>query len=231
MAFKKRVKKRSVLALIAIYTATSISNYSYAMEINESKLFARVQKDSLTVNIVEDNFERKVVKVVEGNKLYITVFDKKNNTLLSEMKQEGITINSRLININHIENNDSQIYDRAIESVSCIYSKLKYHINMKSWTITNSKGLVKKKPETVSHKDNLYRFRDAVRSSRQSENAARAAIDITKLSIIMGSITATTGLGAIVSIVTALSGSIGVAYNIWDSVVYRKEADRYFAIL
>lgn len=231
MSMKKRATKSIAIALVGISIAIPTLNASYAMELNESKTLERVQNDNLIVKVIEDNSNRKAVEVIDGSKSYITVFDKVNNALTSEVKQDGIIIDSNFVDINDIEESNTQIETLATESLGCIYSKLRYNINMKSWTITNSKGSVKKKPETVSHKDNLYRFRDAVRSSRQSENAARAAMDLAKLSIIMGSITASTGIGAIVSAVTAMGGSIGAAYNIWDSVVYRKEADRYFAIL
>lgn len=231
MSFKKRATKGIAIVLVGISIVIPTLNASYAMELNESKILERVQNDNLIIKVIEDNSDRKVVEVIDGSKSYRTVFDKVNNSLTLEVKKYGITIDSSFVNINDIEESNTQIEARATESLGCIYSKLRYNINMKSWTITNSKGSVKKKSETVSHKDNLYRFRDAVRSSRQSENAARAAMDLAKLSAIMGLITSTTGIGAIVSAVTAMGGSIGAAYNIWDSVVYRKEADRYFAIL
>ena len=56
-------------------------------------------------------------------------------------------------------------------------------------------------------------------------------MDTAQISIIMASITSATGVGFIVSAVTAVGGSLGAAYNIWDSIVERREADRYFALL
>ncbi len=116
----------------------------------------------------------------------------------------------------------------------CIYSKLAYSINMKSWTITNSKGSVKKRPETNSHKEYLYKFRNAVKASRRSENSADAAMDASKLAAV-GQLTlliaGTGGAGAIVAAVVAIGGTASAGNLYWDSIVERREADRYFALL
>ncbi|WP_153188350.1 geobacillin-26 family protein, partial [Paraclostridium sordellii] len=169
-----------------------------------------------------------------GEKISTSTFNKKDNTLKLEIKENGKIIQDSYINLNNDNNIQNYIEPRATraqESVRCIYSKLRYSINMKSWTITNSKGSVKKRPETVSHKDYLYRFRDAVKASRRSENLAEASMGAAKIAAIYGIVTAATGVGAVVSVVTAAGGSLGAAYNLWDSVIEKREADRYFAIL
>ena len=220
------------LALVGIVIATPVLNTTYAMENTSTTALTRAQRDDITINTLEDSDEQRIVEVTEVDKVYLSVFNKKYNTLSYEVKSDGEIIESKSIDMSNTENTENlQIEARATESLGCIYSKLRYSINMKSWTITNSKGSVKKKPETVSHKDYLYKFRDAVKASRRYENAARLAMDSAQISIIMASITSATGVGFIVSAVTAVGGSLGAAYNIWDSIVERREADRYFALL
>lgn len=230
----KLFKKGVAISLASISIALPVTNTVYAMDPESDKPMTSYSlKDNIKVNVLEDNDERKTVEVVEGNKVSTSTFDKKNNTLSVEVKSGDTILQKNFVDGNSSINlnQDFMPRSRAVESVKCIYSKLKYSINMKSWTITNSKGSVKKRPETKSHKDYLYKFRDAVKSSRQSENAARASLDGASISIVMGSITAATGVGAVIAAVGAVGGSLSAGYNIWDSVVSRREADRYFAIL
>ncbi|GJG92739.1 MULTISPECIES: geobacillin-26 family protein [Bacteria] len=230
----KFLKRGIAISLASISIALPVTNTVYAMEPESATpLTSYSLEDNIKVNVLEDNDERKTVEVVEGNKVSTSTFDKKNNTLAVEVKSGDTILQKSFVDENSSIDIDqkSMAQARAVESVKCMYSKLKYSINMKSWTITNSKGSVKKRPETNSHKDYLYRFRDAVKSSRQSENAARASLDGASISIVMGSITAATGVGAVIAAVGAVGGSLSAAYNIWDSVVARREADRYFAIL
>ena len=230
MSLKKKAGKSIALALVGVSILTPTLNTVSAMENNKT---ISINNENLNMNIIEDSAEKKIVEVKEGNKIYKSIFNKKNNTLKTMTIENGKIEQKAIADLNkaNSENMVTLKSTRATEYMKCMYSKLKYSINMKSWTITNSKGKVKKRPETKSHKDNLYRFRDAVKASRRSENYASASLDTAKIAALAGIITSATGAGAVISAVTALGGSLSAAYNLWDSIVERREADRYFALL
>lgn len=102
---------------------------------------------------------------------------------------------------------------------------------MKRWTITNSKGRVKKSAETKSHKEYLYKFKSAVDASRKHEIDARLGINTASISVVTGAITAVSGVGAAIAVISALGGTTAAGYSIWYSIEEKREADRYFAIL
>lgn len=187
MKLNKRVSKSIAIALAGVTFVTPILNSVSAMEKESVQNNTEsTELQDLKVNVLEDNKDHKIVEVVDGNKISKSIFDKKNNTLALEVKSGDIVIQKEFIDMNNTkeEDNEENINHntrvrRAARPVTkkFIYSKLRYSINMKSWTITNSKGRVKKRPETKSHKEYLYKFKSAVDASRKHEIDAGLGIN------------------------------------------------------
>ena len=69
------------LALVGIVIATPVLNTTYAMENTSTTALTRAQRDDITINTLEDSDEQRIVEVTEGDKVYLSVFNKKYNTL------------------------------------------------------------------------------------------------------------------------------------------------------
>lgn len=230
MSFNKKTRRGISLSLVGVSIISPMFNVVNAMEYtSENKEIQNNLFENVEVKTLEDNDSKKVVEVIDGNIVSTSTYNKKDNSLRLVIKKDGVIIQDELTqSVKGI-----QFSPRANVSMSSLYSKLKYSINMKSWTLTNSKGKVKKKPETKSHKENLYRFKSSVDACRRDENVAAASLVGFQASVIAAAITGAVsgGIGSIIAILGSIGAPISAANSLWSASKHMKDADRYFAIL
>ncbi|WP_195941034.1 geobacillin-26 family protein [Romboutsia sp. 1001713B170131_170501_G6] len=233
MSFNKKASKGIALSLVGVSIISPLFNVANAMEHTpnsqeiQNNVFANIE-----VKILKDNDDEKVVEVIDGDIVSTSTYNKKDNSLRLVIKKDGVIIQDELTKgIKGVQY--SNISPRAKVSMGALYSKLKYSINMKSWTLTNSKGNVKKKPETKSYKENLYRFKSSVDACRRDENVAAASLVGFQTSVIAAAITGAVsgGIGSIIAILGSIGAPISAANSLWSASKHTKDADRYFAIL
>lgn len=233
MSFNKKTRRVVSLSLVGVSIISPMFNVVNAMEhTSTNKEIQNNLFENVEVKTLEDNDSKKVVEVIDGNIVSTSTYNKKDNSLRLVIKKDGVIIQDELTQSIKGFQFSPRAY-RANVSMSSLYSKLKYSINMKSWTLTNSKGRVKKKPETKSHKENLYRFKSSVDACRRDENVAAASLVGFQASVIAAAITGAVsgGFGSIIAILGSIGAPISAANSLWSASKHMKDADRYFAIL
>lgn len=244
----KFLKRGIAISLASISIALPVTNTVYAMEPESSTpqmtSTQEIQQNDMLANLeiktLKDTDDEKIVKVIEGNTVSTSTYNKKEDSLRVVIEKDGEVMQDETtkgIQNNNNENNEleysSKATARATVSMKSLYSKLKYSINMKSWTITNTKGSVKKRPETKSHQTNLYRFKSSLDACRRDENVASASLVGFQASVISAAVTGAMsgGIGSIISILGSIGAPISAANSLWSATKHMKDADRYFAIL
>ncbi len=226
---KKRASKVIALSLVGASIVNPMFNVVNAME--QTPVKQEIQNDMLA------NLGIKTLKDTDdGNTVSTSTYNKQDDSLRLVIEKDGVIVQDEItkgIQNNDNTNNTLEHSSRATVSVRALYSKLKYSINMKSWTITNSKGSVKQKPETKSHQANLYRFKSSVDACRRDENIASASLVGFQTSVIAAAITGAVsgGIGSIIAILGSIGAPISAANSLWSSSQHMKDANRYFAIL
>ncbi|HBF0442213.1 TPA: geobacillin-26 family protein [Clostridioides difficile] len=234
MSLKNRRIRTISLVLISSFMISSFPISTFALSDNDSSIILSQDKN-ISVNILEDNSEKRVVEVISNDTKTVVTYDKINNIITGN----EINLNTAEKNYINIDLNDTSSYDndnsissrKAQITNSSRFSKIYYAANGKKWSIKNTKGSLKGRTETSKNSVNLYRFKDAVDSCRKLENASSRGMDATKLGLAIAGVTAETGVGAVIGIFTAIGGASSAAYKFYDSLQYRKEADRLFSML
>lgn len=246
---KKRTSKVIALSLVGASIVNPMFNVVNAME--QTPVKQEIQNDMLAnlgIKTLKDTDDEKIVEVIDGNTVSTSTYNKQDDSLRLVIEKDGVIVQDEITK--DIQNNDNTNNDNtnntlghssratvraagATVSVRALYSKLKYSINMKSWTITNSKGSVKQKPETKSHQANLYRFKSSVDACRRDENIACASLIGFQTSVIAAAITGAVsgGIGSIIAILGSIGAPISAANSLWSASQHMKDANRYFAIL
>ncbi|EQF26867.1 geobacillin-26 family protein [Clostridioides difficile] len=234
MSLKNRKMRTISLVLISSFMISSFPVSTFALSNNDSNIILSQDKN-ISVNILEDNSEKRVVEVISNDTKTVVTYDKINNIITGD----EVNLNTAEKNYINIDLNDTSSYDndnsissrKAQITNSSRFSKIYYAANGKKWSIKNTKGSLKGRTETSKNSVNLYRFKDAVDSCRKLENASSRGMDTTKLGLAIAGVTAETGVGAVIGIFTAIGGASSAAYKFYDSLQYRKEADRLFSML
>lgn len=237
---KKRASKLIALSLVGVSVVSPMLNVANAMEPTPVKQEMQNEiLENLGIKTLKDTEDEKVVEVIEGDTISTSTYNKKDDSLRLVVEKDGVIVEDETTEGIQNSNNTNNAIEysskarTATVSTRALYSKLKYSINMKSWTITNSKGSVKKRPETKSHQANLYRFKSSVDSCRRDENVASVSLVGFQTSVIAAAITGAVsgGIGSIIAILGSIGAPINAANSLWSATKHMKDADRYFAIL
>ncbi|SDI42816.1 geobacillin-26 family protein [Desulfosporosinus hippei] len=188
-----------------------------------------IDGNTITTEVLADNDSLKTVKVTEDKeKTYVVTYDKKANELTTVETDMHTGKSKNTVAKLKLNSKANEINTAAASSSYSNFGMFfdgSYYVTNTTWLIENSDEESKYR---TSDSTVLYNFKAAVDNMVRSENAAITAGGVAICGAVVGTLTAPTGIGAVIGAVTALGGSITCANKLWDAWSYQDDVDFYW---
>jgi len=194
----------------------------------------------LTIQIIKDNKQQRVVEVFEKDtgKIYRSIFNKKDNSFETVEIDKKTKIEKNVFSSKTFETqyNGEQLQSSQISSMSFslidsgsnLSGKFKYYVYTQKIWVVQCEGKSKNPTETSNNSSDLQSFRNSVNNLRGAELRFSAAMGAAATSTLIAAITAPTGWGPIVATLTAVGAGAAAIAEAYNSYVYAKDCRFYF---
>lgn len=239
----KKFKKTAVFLLAFMLISNNV--FASTLKTNSKE---RTSTISVQTEILEDNDSIRVAQAVDDGKIYTSTFDKKQNTLLNEVRdqQSNTLIQSSLLDLNTQTNSVSKFNSDGMVAYSSRYviaeentfSNFEYtEYSDESWQIRRPREpwgvnwYYFNTTETSSNRSYLTNFKNKVELINSLEWKVAGCISgmtiLTYVTICLGA----TGFGAGVAVAPALAaagcGAAAISYS-FDLVEAQEDAYYYY---
>lgn len=235
--------RKLIISLLSLIMIISISSPSIgnaesreAIDRIDGVQALEVSQDYV-INEVLDNANTRVVEVIDENegKTYRTTFNKQDSSFETVEINNEITENRKIIfNSNQSSFNEqksglsTKATFKLIDSGSNLSDKFRYSAYTQNIWLIWSEGDAKNPTETKNNSSNIISFRNSVKNLRGAEIKTRAALGTAGTATVIAAITAPSGWGPILSMLTAIGAGATAVAQAYDSYSYAKDCRFYF---
>ncbi|MBK1809485.1 geobacillin-26 family protein [Clostridium sp. YIM B02505] len=203
-----------------------------------------VDGEKVTVSVLSDTKDSKVVQSEDSKAITLTTYDKKNNTInvkQTDKLTKKVTLTDKKVDENKIKSSANKLNQLKSNSISAastylvnsefsiLWDDAYLYYSDKRWAIWNSSNSYYSTYETSSNSSDLLGFKNSVDSQVGYELAAIASVGTAACATVVGVLTAPTGVGAIVGVLVAIGAAISAGVTLWNAYKQRDNADFYWS--
>lgn len=189
------------------------------MQVDDGISISKTTFDKIN-NVVYVEEENKSTGKLVYSQIDLNLGIEKNETITDKIYISDETDYSETVNRNRVFSN----YSSKTNAAYSYYNDYSNDI----WNIRDTRGISHNTSENSRNAGYLDEFKKSVDTLVSLEVGIIAALGIAASGLVVAGLTAPSGLGIAVGLVTALGGSIAVGYQYWQAVEAGKEVDYYY---